>query len=229
MNDQTQIQQRELLKISPHFDSRKLIGKMLDRNFDDFVDVYEDRINGWLLDWAKELNKHEHAGFAALALALSFFEGFAVFYYGKDSDGKSREFFDKGFRLVFPQLNQLSDKLAAETTKKLYSLGRCGLLHLSMVRRGVFLRDGEYEFLVLPDKAEEVTAIFIDRHKFVRAMCVRFDQYVCELRDESNTERRCRFKDAWLILHKQSKSGGTPAPSESWGTSSFHFGHASGQ
>ncbi|NOS68759.1 MAG: hypothetical protein HOP33_02370 [Verrucomicrobia bacterium] len=192
---------RVLLKISPGFDSRKLEGKTLEQNFDDFVDVYEDRIRGWLLTWAHELNKPEHAGFAALQLALAFFEGFAVFHDGEDSDGRSGAFFGRGFRLVFPQLDELPEKKAESIVKKLYRLGRCGLFHLGMVRAGVFLHDGDFEFEVGFDAADEAAAIYINRHLFVKAITTRFEQYITELRDKSNSERRRRFVIAWKLVH----------------------------
>ena len=90
------------MKISPTFDTSKLDNKSLEANFDEFVDVYADRIMGWLLCSAQELNKPEHAGFAALQLALAFFEGFAMFFYGEDSSRRSQDFFRRGMRLVFP-------------------------------------------------------------------------------------------------------------------------------
>ncbi len=71
-----------------------------------------------------------------------------------------------------------------------------------MARAGVFLRDGDYELNVRLNSADEVTAIYIDRHKFVQAISTRFEQYVRELRDESNTERRLRFIAAWELVQK---------------------------
>lgn len=203
MSDHTPLGKRLILKISPQFDSRKLENKTLENDFTEFVDVYADRIKGWLLCWAHELNREEHAGFAVLQLALAFFEGFAVFYYGEDSLRKSAIFFGKGLRLVFPKLGDLPVKRADAISNKLYSMGRCGLLHLGMVRSGVFLRDGDYAFLVEFDSVEEVAAIYIDRHKFFHAISTRFEEYICELRDESNVERRERFVTAWKIVHKK--------------------------
>lgn len=202
MSDKNTLQPRMILKISPSFDSRKLDNKTFDKDFNDFVDVYEDRINGWLLCWAQEMNKHEHAGFAALQLAMAFFEGFAVFYYGEDSNGKSQKFFDSGFRLVFPQMNQIPPKRAERISKKLYQLGRCGLFHLGMVKTGVYLRDGNYEIDVQFDANDEVIYINIDRHKFVQVISQRFGEFIKELRDVSNVERRKCFQVAWDEFHQ---------------------------
>ena len=202
MNNEMALTKRVIMKISPSFDSRKLENKALPKDFNDFIDVYDDRIRGWLLCWAHELNKTEHGGFAALQIALAFFEGFAVFYYGEDSDRKSAAFFYRGLRLVFPHLDQISPKQADSISRKLYHLGRCGLFHLGMVRAGFFLRDGDYKYEVELDANDEVAAIYIDRHKFVGAIATRFEQYVGELRDESNSNRRQRFVVAWKLVHK---------------------------
>ena len=191
------------MKISRRFDDGKLAGRSLDAHLDDYIDAYADRVRGWLLDWAIELNKHEHAGFAAVLLILAFFEGFAVFYYGEDSDRKLRRVFAHGLRLVFPQLNGIKKKQADSIADRLYKLGRCGLFHLGMARPGVVLADGDYEFRVKFNGKDEASAIYIDRHKFVRAVCARFEQYVGELRDPSNSERRRHFKTAWQIVHRQ--------------------------
>ena len=203
MNDEKPFPKRVLLKISPNFDSRKLENKTFEKDFNDFAEVYADRIRGWLLDWARELNKSEHAGFAALQLALAFFEGFAVFYYGEDSDKKSQLFFGRGLRLVLPKLNEFPETQAEAITRKLYHFGRCGLFHLGMVRAGVILRDGDYAFQVQFVAGDEVAAIYIDRHKFVQAISNRFEQYVDELSDDSNSKRRERFIAAWKLVHKK--------------------------
>jgi hypothetical protein len=86
-------------KISPHYDSTKLINASLD----DFIDVYEDRTRGWLIDCARILNEHEHAGFGVLQIALSYFEAHTVFLRGEDSRNHARLFFKAGFEAAFPE------------------------------------------------------------------------------------------------------------------------------
>jgi hypothetical protein len=39
------------------------------------IDIYEDRMRGWSLHWARELSKQHNAGFAVLTLALTYIEG----------------------------------------------------------------------------------------------------------------------------------------------------------
>ena len=79
-----------LQKISPKYYTSKLSAPTLG----DYIDVYEDQIKGWYLDIARKMHSDEHAGFAALQIVFSYFEGHAVFYRGEDSKGKSRSFFE---------------------------------------------------------------------------------------------------------------------------------------
>lgn len=61
-------------KISPKHDDSYLRNVTFQKDFQKYVDVYQDRLKGWFLDWAQRLDEEEHAGFAALQLALSYFE-----------------------------------------------------------------------------------------------------------------------------------------------------------
>ena len=56
-----------VFKISPRYDSSKLNPG----TFDDRLDVYEDRVRGWLIDCGRILNRNEHAGFGVLQTALA--------------------------------------------------------------------------------------------------------------------------------------------------------------
>ncbi|GAH37735.1 unnamed protein product [marine sediment metagenome] len=70
-----------IYKISPKYE----LNKLKNPTFDDYVDVYEDRVRGWLIDSARILNEHEHAGFSVLQVALGYFEAYVIFYRGEDS------------------------------------------------------------------------------------------------------------------------------------------------
>ena len=56
-------------KVSPKYDTSKLLYPSLE----DYIDVYEDQINGWYLNYAKQMQMDEHAGFAALQIAVAYF------------------------------------------------------------------------------------------------------------------------------------------------------------
>jgi hypothetical protein len=132
MNDQ---------KLSPKYYSSKLSHPTLE----DYIDVYEDQIKGWHLDFARKMHADEHAGFAALQIVFSYFEGHAVCSRGEDSKGRSREFFEQGVLSVFPELASYEDmnpKLLASTIDAMYEDGRCGFFHAGITRKRFILRDG---------------------------------------------------------------------------------------
>ena len=68
-------------------------GKLDSGVIGDRIDVYEDRVSGWLLRPIRTLLETRDSHFAALSLALSYFEGWAQYRYGEDSLGQSRELF----------------------------------------------------------------------------------------------------------------------------------------
>src|SRR5690349_17317218 len=88
------------LRISPQFMSDKLKSGSID----DRIDVYEDRMDGWFLRPIYSLMPTPNFRFAAISLALSYFEGWEQYRSGEDSRGKSQGFFIRGLRDVFPNV-----------------------------------------------------------------------------------------------------------------------------
>lgn len=185
-------------KISPRFDSMKLSNPA----FDDYVDVYEDRVRGWLIDSGRILNQHEHAGFGVLQISLAYFEGHTIFYEGQDSRNKSKEFFKKGFLSVFPHLNTLEPKLLDEVTDIMYTDGRCGLFHIGMARSRIILSDGSPIFRVALDQNGTIRAILIDRQGIIHSIDEHLSNYVARLRNPNEIELRQRFEAAWKLVHE---------------------------
>jgi len=188
-----------MVKISPKFTPDKLSpGELADR-----IDVYEDRVRGWLLDCGHILNKHEHAGFGVLQAGLAYFEGFAVFSRGEDSRDKSRVFFKEGFEAVFPHICFLPTSVRDEFIDVMYYDGRCGLFHLGMARRRILLSDGDPVFRVHIDQADQsIAAILVDRYGFMRQIDEHLSSYVARLRDPSQVELHDRFERAWALAHQ---------------------------
>ena len=123
-------------KVSPKYDTSKLLYPSLE----DYIDVYEDQINGWYLNYAKQMRMDEHAGFAALQIAFAYFEGHAVFYKGEDSGSKSRTFFRDAFLSVFPEIltyQGINERVLESTTSALYEDGRCGFFSLGNYAKAV--------------------------------------------------------------------------------------------
>jgi len=93
------------------------------------ANVYEDRVSGWLRRPIRTLLETRDSHFAALSLALSYFEGWAQYRYGEDSRGQGRELFMRAVKHVVPVVERhvpdRGDDLATELAM-LYDEARCG-------------------------------------------------------------------------------------------------------
>jgi hypothetical protein len=183
--------------ISRRYDASKLRSPKLE----DYIDVYEDQIKGWRLTYAKQMHADEHAGFAALNIAFSYFEGHAIAYKGQDSNGHSKRFFSDAFLSVFPELNEydgMNESLLDDTISAIYQDGRCGFFHAGLTRRRFLLEDGDPIIRIGADPQTEKQAvqIFVDRRKFVDRVCEQFDRYIARLRNPSETRLRKNFEVA---------------------------------
>ncbi len=188
-----------ILKISPRFDSTKLT----DAQFDDRVDVYEDRVRGWLINCGHILNEHEHAGFGVLQVGLAYFEGFAVFWRGEDSDRKSEEFFKDGLVRVFPEVEGWPPQVKSDFASAMFRDGRCGLFHLGVARSRVVLSDGEPVFRLeaVDAQSNPIIRVHIDRKLFIQRIDEHLSSFVALLRDPQQTERHRNFEAAWTLVH----------------------------
>jgi len=189
--------EEKIHKISPKY----TIIKLRPLTLENCIDVFEDRMNGWMLDWAVHLNKKEHAGFAALHIGLAYFESIAVFIKGKDSNGKSKSFFKFGFAEVYKaKLDNWSKTIQDEIKDLFYKQGRCGSFHSGIAKKEIGLEDGDL-FTVRLSNAR-VDSIWVDRYKFIEAISNHLKEYVLKLRNPSETELRLNFVEAWKIFHK---------------------------
>ncbi len=169
------------IKVSPKFTS-----DYLDGTVEKTVDVFEDRVNGWFLDWAEKINhptsEYEHAGFAVLNLVLSYFEYIMIFKRGASSDGKSSKFFADGIKDVFPKFKSWNNADSKDFLDTLYKHARCGLYHAGMTREKILLLDNNH--IIFFNKKDNM--IYIDRHKLVPVIQEHFKNYITQLRQGDN-------------------------------------------
>ncbi|RRR75358.1 MAG: hypothetical protein EI684_04900 [Candidatus Viridilinea halotolerans] len=187
----------QIWKVSPKYDSSKLDNDTIA----DRIDVYADRIQGWLIDCGHILNQHEHAGFGVLNMAFSYFEGYSSFLRGEDSEKQGKTFFEEAIYSVIPDLQQFSEKTRSEIVKILWKDGRNGLFHIGMSRRRIALLDGSHVFACSLDEQQRVVAVFINRHGIIKAIEDHHHRYVERLRDPNEIDLRNNFERAWQILH----------------------------
>ena len=191
--------------ISPHFKA----GKVSPGRFEDWVDVYEDRVTDWLFDQADSLIAAGPAAWpATLALALSFIEGYEIFRTGEDSDRRSQQFFQAAFRRIFSHTAPVYPPQALDSTSgMIYRELRCGLFHLGLTGPNVFL--GQFAApleLVLEEKTLQPIEIHVDVPKFLDAVKAEFRTYTRRLRDPSDPEAatlKAAFERTWHRIHKR--------------------------
>ena len=154
----------------------------------DKIKVYYARTMGWQLIPARETaDKIKNSEFAVLHIVMSFFESIAKYREGYCEEGKSKEYFRKGFELIFPEVFADIPDL---TTRKcyldsLYSKARCGLYHSSMTDAGILIsNDIPHVFDIGP------VAIVMNPSKLVEAMIDYLDQYLEELQNDAKLREK---------------------------------------
>lgn len=207
---------KEIFKISSRFNSNKITNA---KSLDDYIDVFEDKMKSWYLNWAIELNKtnnpkhqNQHAGFAVLLIGFWYFEAIQIFVTGefykkRNSKGKwvskSGEFFKKSFKNVFSnELKEYSIDEKNTITRIAYDDGRCGLYHIGTTKSGIILDDGDNSKAIWIDKKDKDTKnvifrIRINRFKFIETIETHFDKYIHELRNKTEYKKREKFSAAW--------------------------------
>jgi hypothetical protein len=107
---------------------------------------------------AQARHSDQDAGFAALQIVFSYFEGHAVFHKGEYSNGQSRRFFGDAFLSVFPELRTydgITAELLDRTISSMYEDGRCGFFNAGITRKRFMLRDGEPIVRIEVDPAKQ--------------------------------------------------------------------------
>lgn len=186
-------------RISPHYSSKKLEPPF----YKDLVDVFEDRMRYWMLYPAKKLLKNRNDQIAALGILINYFEGIEIYLSGKDSDGKSKQFFKRGFKRVFSS-EGYSDIEIKNITEALYAQARCGFAHDGMFRNRMLFSDLNLNAILFtwPKKKGEfyftdgVESIHINPSRFFEIIEIHFENYIRILKKGKNTELVDAFKKA---------------------------------
>lgn len=171
--------------ISPNFIHEKLESP----SFEDIVDVFEDRMRNWFFMPVSKLLDLPHCHVAALALLIGYFEGIEIYLVGKDSKGKSPEFFANGFAKVF-DIPSKGNGLDKKIVEAIYSQARCGFAHDGMFRNKVFfdLLLTKPMLITWPRKngvfntSGRIESIVVNPVKFNESILIHFDSYLrnCE-------------------------------------------------
>ena len=189
-------------KVSPNYCKCHLTTpRREEEELEAMIDVFEDRVKGWFLNWASFLQEKggEHVGFAVLMILFSYFEEYIQYKTGLDSSGRSETTFGEGFLAVFPELNGLEASDLAYLLKIAYKSARCGFFHAGMTKNDFFIMDnnGTLDAIIFEDNK-----MYVDRYKFLKRVQDHFDHYLVDLRDEKNVLDRSNFEKFWKHVNK---------------------------
>lgn len=181
--------------------------------------VYRRRVEEWFLGHAERLAKEPHTDYAVLQIAMSQIEGIEEYRRGKDSSGKSKEFFRLGMRRIF---DLTTADVPDDKLNTFYTEVRCGLFHDGFTKRGAVLVSRSYI------KAIEFSDGFIKIHapEFLKKVKAGFEAFLSDLSDENKAPEREKFLKVWdqhwnagveptpakpLPISPQSPSGSLPS------------------
>lgn len=178
--------------ISPRFQS----GKLSPGTLDDKIDVFEDQMQGWLFDQANLLKSSQHAGFAILAIVLSYFEPIGQFLEGRV--GGSQDQFSRGLAAVFPTIDPIAHRVVY---RELYNQLRCGMFHRGITKSKVTITLGGPNAIevgyTMP--AGTVDSIRVVPIRLLEESEQHLKRYTSMLREAASVQLRINF-EAWFDI-----------------------------
>lgn len=153
------------------------------RTLEDKIEVFIDRIEGWYLGVANEIIKRDIPGrdLALLHLVASFFEMISKYISGFLGEGKSKEHFRKGVRLVFPEIGPEAEGFI----DALYIGVRNGLFHIGRPEPNVIV-DNNLPGSVGYNAQDNI--IMVSPDQLVGDISIRFAAYARALRNPKNMD-----------------------------------------
>ncbi|MDW5445182.1 hypothetical protein [Polaromonas sp. SM01] len=196
--------------VSPRYTYKKLEPPF----YRDVVDVFEDRMRGWVLGPALQLLSSDPNSVAAITLATNYFEGIEIYHSGEDSRDRSREFFRRGFQRVFSVRDQPPD-VHDYIANCLYGMLRCGFAHDSMFRSGINVSTVRSEpiFITYKKKDGEVDmsarleSVVINPSVFVSGVERHFSSYISALRRARDITLKSNFEKAIALKWQLGRPG----------------------
>ena len=166
--------------------------KKIDRDLDGKILVYEDRIKGWFLNFAKMLSKEHDAGFIVLMICTSYLEGNQQFREGKISKGSSSKMLINSLKRIFGVEENPALTLFIEEV-------RHGLFHDGMTRKNVEINSSTTQpFFISEDKKR----ILINPRLFLFIIEDDFENYISLLKDSKNKKERENFEKCWNAMYE---------------------------
>jgi len=180
------------------FENLTTHARRLDSDYSAKVDVYEDRVRTWFLDWAANLVHSDRVDdgvspgdYVALSVALAYIEGVEQYRRGEEPNpnrkGEAGNWFRASARRIFPAASKKAIDMLWKST-------RCGLFHCGFTKDRVYVSHSLYS------QALEFTGdgeLHIDPARFVQLVLEDFDAYVHELRANHSGKFAKQFRKLW--------------------------------
>ena len=157
------------------------------------IDVFEDQVRGWVLDFAEELARKEDSGIAVLMLATSYLEPIERFRSGQ-VNADSGQLFKRSVRRVFPEIDATS--MPERVAGILFDHLRAGLFHAGLIKPLlVLVPKGEPIRIELAN--QKMWAIKINAARFLGRVMEDFKDYICQLRSGKDQQLLDNFNKMW--------------------------------
>ncbi len=178
------------MKISPKYTNEEWKSLVFDKEKDwlQGIDIFNDRIKGRFMVPISKMAKYEYAGFAIMALDCLLIETLQQFIEGKPSTPryKVKDYFIKFL------VKQFGEPFDVDMALMFYDHIRNGILHSAEIKKDSLIRiDSD---LPIAKYTEHKTGLVINRDKFHSRLKQVIQQYVNELKDNSNIELRSNFR-----------------------------------
>ncbi|OGG13516.1 hypothetical protein A2773_07135 [Candidatus Gottesmanbacteria bacterium RIFCSPHIGHO2_01_FULL_39_10] len=153
--------------------------------FDQKVRLFQEQIQGWTIDVAKDIKQKQipHADFAILSILLSYFENIAKFMEGYNGKGESKSHFIKGIKYVYPK------KFQEKTLELLYDQARNGMYHVGLTGTKVQLDCSIESGLIYKQKG-----FIACPEKLIYEIQGHFNHYCTRLKNPQNRALRSNFE-----------------------------------
>lgn len=165
--------------------------KILEDNIETKILVYEDRVRGWFLDFARKLTKETNSEFVVLMICVDYLEGNQQFREGRGSEkGESTKMLKRALKRIFAEVEEDVLDLFIDRV-------RHGLFHDAMTRKNAMLQYGLDASFFLGTTPKGEKWIKLDPALFLINIAIDFELYLNILRDKNNKRERENFEKYW--------------------------------
>src|SRR3989338_4084293 len=157
------------------------------------VEIYQDRVMGWFLDYGEQLKNKPDGEFLLLQIAVGYIEGNQQLREGCSSKNRSEAFFKSAVKRIFGQ------EVLEDDAVTLYEEVRCGLFHDGMPSKRVLLSNN-FETAIRHYEG----GIYINSRLFFEKIKVDCLSYVRELKQKDDPALLRNFEKMFYFGQEES-------------------------